>query len=138
MNRADFQLLAEARLKEAKALLDAACNEGAYYLAGYSVECAIKACIAKKTQQYDFPDKKIVSQIFTHNFMFLLRAAGLEGDLNKEIQSNPDFSDNWDVAKAWAEDSRYVPNMPAQRASDLYDAIADARTGVLTWLKRFW
>jgi HEPN domain-containing protein len=30
-------------------LLEAGLYAGAYYLAGYAVECALKACIAKKT-----------------------------------------------------------------------------------------
>jgi HEPN domain-containing protein len=40
MNRADFQKLAELRIREAKVLLDSKHYEGAYYLAGYAVECA--------------------------------------------------------------------------------------------------
>jgi HEPN domain-containing protein len=50
MNRADFHKLAEIRIKEARVLLDRKCYAGAYYLAGYAVECALKACIARKTQ----------------------------------------------------------------------------------------
>jgi HEPN domain-containing protein len=53
MNREDFQQLAESRLKEARALLTAELPDGAYYLAGYAIECALKACIAKRTQQHD-------------------------------------------------------------------------------------
>lgn len=40
MNRSDFQQLPEIRLRESQALLDASCFDGAYYLAGYAVECA--------------------------------------------------------------------------------------------------
>lgn len=47
MNRSDFQKLTELRLTEANALLGAKCYEGAYYLTGYAVECALKACIAQ-------------------------------------------------------------------------------------------
>ncbi len=57
MNRADFHKLTEIRMKEAKVLLDRKCYERAYYLAGYAVECALKACIAKRTLAYDFPPK---------------------------------------------------------------------------------
>src|SRR5205807_5441492 len=57
MNRADFHKLTEIRMREAKVLLDRKCDEGAYYLAGYAVECALKACIAKKTLAHDFPPK---------------------------------------------------------------------------------
>ena len=56
MNRQDFQALARVRLEEAKALRDAGRPAGAYYLAGYTVECALKACIAKRTREHDFPN----------------------------------------------------------------------------------
>jgi len=57
VNRTDLQLLAETRLDEAQALLIASRWSGAYYLVGYAVECAFKACIAKSTKQDDFPVK---------------------------------------------------------------------------------
>jgi HEPN domain-containing protein len=62
MDRGDFQRLAELRLKEAKALCAAGMYDGAYYLAGYAVECAIKACIAKRTKAEEFPPKPKVVQ----------------------------------------------------------------------------
>jgi hypothetical protein len=138
MNRGDFQTLAEKRLADAQALLRDGQFEGAYYLAGYAVECALKACIAKKTQLHDFPDKKVVNQVFTHNLASLLRISGLDGDLQKEGESNPEFSDNWEVVKDWSEESRYVATVPPQTVRDLYSAIGDSKSGVLTWLKKFW
>jgi HEPN domain-containing protein len=54
MTRWDLQKLAEDRLLDAEALLAAGRWSAAYYLAGYAVECAIKACIAKLVQEYDF------------------------------------------------------------------------------------
>jgi hypothetical protein len=57
MNRRDLQTLAKIRLKEAQALARLRLYDGAYYLAGYAVECALKACIARRTSRYDFPDK---------------------------------------------------------------------------------
>ncbi len=55
MNRIDLQQLARARLREAEALLNAGEWSGAYYLAGYAVECGLKACIAKLTGLARFP-----------------------------------------------------------------------------------
>ncbi len=55
MNRMEFQGLAEIRIREAEILLAAGAWDGAYYLAGYAVECALKACIAKKTVEHSFP-----------------------------------------------------------------------------------
>lgn len=48
ITRADFQRVAVMRIEEAQALLDAGKWDGAYYLAGYSIELALKACIIKK------------------------------------------------------------------------------------------
>ena len=59
VTRSEFQELAEQRLVEAKALLDQGQWDGAYYLAGYAVELALKACIIKTLMATDaFPDKE--------------------------------------------------------------------------------
>jgi HEPN domain-containing protein len=63
VKRKDLQALANARLRDAEILLKNRRFDGAYYLAGYAVECAIKACVAKKTQRYDFPDKDLAIQV---------------------------------------------------------------------------
>ncbi len=55
MNRADFKRLSNLRVREAKVLLDKGLFAGAYYLAGYAVECAMKARIAGQTRRHDFP-----------------------------------------------------------------------------------
>src|SRR5262249_10273775 len=56
MTRADLQQLSRLRRREARVLLDAGHSAGAYYLVGYAVECALKACIARSTRRYDFPE----------------------------------------------------------------------------------
>jgi HEPN domain-containing protein len=56
VNRTDFQKLSEIRVREAEVLFENGFYEGAYYLAGYAIECAFKACIAKQIREYDFPD----------------------------------------------------------------------------------
>lgn len=79
MTREDFQKLAILRLKEAKILYDNGCYAGAYYLAGYSIECALKACIAKETKKYQFPpDKSFVSKCYSHKFVDLLSSTSME------------------------------------------------------------
>ena len=68
MNRIDLQNLANVRLAEvASSLLLAGHPNGAYYLAGYSVECALKAVIASQTQLHDFPDKQRAIDSFVHD-----------------------------------------------------------------------
>jgi len=75
MTRATFQVLSETRRQEAVALLSADHYPGAYYLAGYSVECALKACVAKQVKRFDFPDKKLANAAFTHDLEQLVKVA---------------------------------------------------------------
>lgn len=55
LNRYDLQRLADLRAAEARLLLDNGYWSGAYYLAGYAVECGLKACIARRVREFDFP-----------------------------------------------------------------------------------
>jgi len=67
-NRRDFQRLARMRLGEARVLIRHRNFEGAYYLTGLAVECAVKACIAKNKKRHDFPpDQTTLRDIYTHN-----------------------------------------------------------------------
>ena len=91
MNRKDFQMIATKRHQEAKALLKTRNYSGAYYLCGYIVECALKACIAKQTRRYDFPDKKTAVDSYTHNMLQLVRLAYLEKDLDAQKKSDQVF-----------------------------------------------
>ena len=55
MNRAEFKKLALTPLDDARVLLKNRRYSAAFYLAGYAVECSLKACLAKKTRRFDFP-----------------------------------------------------------------------------------
>ena len=82
MNRREFRALARLRVADARALLRARRWDGAYYLAGYAIECALKACIARTFQRGDIPEPNRVRDIYTHNVRALLRLAELERDLD--------------------------------------------------------
>ncbi|MDT7780596.1 MAG: hypothetical protein QOC99_3108 [Acidobacteriota bacterium] len=139
MNRADFQKLSRMRLKEANILLDNKSYEGAYYLAGYAVECALKACIARKTKRYEFPPKRdVVDNYYKHNLELLIRMAGLELELKNESKSVAIFDSYWNTVKAWSEQARYETKIDQKRAQDLYVAVSDVPNGVLVWLKKYW
>jgi len=137
MNRSDFQHLARIRINEAKVLLDNGCDDGAYYLAGYAVECALKACIAKQTQRHDFPDKKQADDSHTPDLTKLIKVAKLEGKLNETTALNATFAENWRILRTWSETARYKTTTQ-QLAEKLYNAIVDRQDGVLSWLKKFW
>ncbi len=137
MNRDDFKQIARIRLMEANVLLKNGNFDGAYYLSGYAVECGLKACIAKKTKRYDFPDDKTVKSSYTHDIEQLVGVAGLKQDLRNELNKNNQFAINWAVVKDWDEVSRYERNND-RKALDLYSAIANKRNGVLKWVQRYW
>ena len=119
MNRQDLQRLSGARVRDAKALLAAGNHAGAYYLVGYSVECAIKAAIAKQTQRHDFPNKRIALDSWTHDFKQLMQTAGLWPSFEAAKRANPDLGLNWAVANDWSEESRYSLTVSQQQATDL-------------------
>jgi hypothetical protein len=135
VNRRDFQLLSAVRLKEAKALLKAGFPDGAYYLAGYSVECALKACIAKSTQRYDFPDKTRASESYTNNLTQLVKTAKLDATLTTLLNIDILFRDNWEAVKNWSEVARYQRSSGEMAAALIY-AIENRKHGVMAWLKQ--
>jgi HEPN domain-containing protein len=110
--------------------------DGAYYLAGYAVECALKACIAKGTRRYEFPDKKKVDSSHTHRLEDLIKIAGLDEALER-AGTDPDFRRNWDVVQSWSEQSRYRRHRP-ESAQELLRAVGDRRHGVISWTKLQW
>src|SRR4051812_17677734 len=83
VNRTDFQALADVRIDEAKVLLDQGMFDGAYYLAGYAVECALKSCIARLTIEHDFPPRN-TGDYYSHQVGKLVRTAGLTVQLNTD------------------------------------------------------
>jgi hypothetical protein len=136
MNRRDLQGLARTRLREASILLGSGQFSGAYYLAGYAVECGFKAVIAQQFQRHEFPDKKLVNDSHTHNLAVLLRLAGLQETLRDEALADPLLDVSWAVVKDWDETSRYRVTAAAE-ARDLVSSVRQ-RHGVLPWITRRW
>lgn len=137
MNRQDLQQLAEDRILDAQALLDAGRWSAAYYLAGYAVECALKACVAKMTREYDFPDIQRARSSYTHSLGNLVVVAKLNKEHQVQLARSAVFRDNWLNVKDWNEQSRYEQNSEG-KARILFQAIADPVDGVLPWIKLIW
>jgi len=137
VNRNDLRVLADLRLQETKSLLNKRLYDGAYYLTGYAVECGLKACIAKKTRRYDFPDLQIVKDSYIHDLKKLIRVSGLQKALAEEMERDGAFAVNWAIVKDWSEGSRYERH-DAAAAKSIYAAVTDGKHGVLKWLRRHW
>jgi HEPN domain-containing protein len=137
IKRSDLRGLALMRLKESQLLLKGGYWSGAYYLAGYAVECALKACIAKATERYEFPDKRRVDKSYTHKFEDLLGVAGLARQLGNAENPDTRLASNWALVKQWSPEARYELHSETD-ATALLEAVQNRKDGILSWLKKHW
>ena len=138
MNRSDLQRLAELRLRDAQLLFGAGAYEGSYYLAGYAIECALKACVAKQIREFDFPEKRLVERSYTHNLTQLLEVSEVKVRFDEAAAGDEALRLRWGIIKDWSEASRYTIGTTEKAAHDMLLAVGDGATGVLAWLKRHW
>lgn len=136
MNRKDLQELADTRLADALALLHAGRCDAAYYLAGYVVECALKACIAKQKREYDFPPKDAATA-WNHDLEKLLKRAGIADTFEQDRESDSELAVNWNVAKDWNADARYQ-SQGQKKAEEMLRAVSDQQHGVLRCIREYW
>jgi hypothetical protein len=134
MVRRDVQNLSVSRVREAKILAAAGCYDGAYYLGGVAVECALKSTIARATQRYEFPNLERTRRAYTHNLETLLYLAGLAAELDLAA---PYVRDAWTLAKGWNVEARYQIGREVVDVLEFLNAVA-GRQGVLPWLRRYW
>ena len=106
-------------------------------MAGYSVEFALKACIAKKIRKSGIPDKNFLYNFFQHDLRVLIKLAGLEGLRGKLEKINTDFAVNWGILKEWDSSSRYKVYTEIE-ATELYNSIISRKGGVLPWIRNYW
>jgi HEPN domain-containing protein len=142
VNRLELQQLARLRLRDSKALLAYGQWAGAYYLAGYAVECGLKSCILLyvETTGMIFKDRKYLDKLakcWTHDLTELLTLANLTSDFGMARQANPLLDGYWGVAKDWNEVSRYEQKTESE-ARELYEAITNVPNGVLPWIQKRW
>ena len=96
----------------------------------------MKACIARKTKQDEFPPKE-AARYYVHDLPKLLDIAGLGAAFTQEAGQDPALGENWAAVKDWTEETRYQ-RRERQQAEEILAAISDPRHGVLQWLKRNW
>lgn len=133
-----FKKLAYKRSAEAEVLFKNKKYSGAYYLAGYCIELALKAKYSKQTKRNSFPPvKDIYNILYSHNLNKLLEVSGLSTALANESKNNTVLGTHWGVIKDWSEDSRYQ-EIPKNEAESLLRAINDKSNGLLNWISKHW
>ena len=137
LSKKDLEALAQTRFDDAQLLLHAGRSSSAYYLAGYAVELALKACIAKLIQSEAIPDKALILATYTHELDKLLSTAELRPEFTVECNANTQLAANWAIVTKWNEASRYQV-WDAAAATSLIDAVGEPNNGVFQWLKKHW
>jgi len=138
LNRAALQQLADIRIIDARALFVTGHFSGAYYIGGYAIECAIKSTIASLVREFDFPDKRFATAVWTHRLVELMAHSPLVERFKTERNASTALQASWSLCIEWNEDVRYEKETSRQRASDFLDAIDHPTNGVLTWLRKNW
>lgn len=118
----DIVELAYKKLAEAECLLSNQMADGAFYLAGYSVELMIKARICKTLgipDFYNFGDEEkkklrneasITKPYKVHDLLQLITLSGLYAEFETAI-SDQDFYLHWSKVITWNEASRYYSGL---------------------------
>jgi len=102
---AELDRIAQARLEDAKALLQARRYDGAIYLCGYAVELALKARISRTLNWPEFPSTDSEFRHYrsfqTHDLDVLLHLSGQEDRVKQQHFAL------WNTVVVWKPDSRY-------------------------------
>lgn len=142
--------LAWERIEEAKILCDCGKINGAYYIAGYSVELMLKAamcCRIGAPNLFDEEDQKVNAidgigdvrrAVKTHNLNTLLFFSGLRTEFNSFLKNQPKpqavFSS---FLENWSESCRYKPigYIAKQDVEDLIYLLNNEQ-GILKWIEK--
>jgi hypothetical protein len=140
MTRAELQQLAMDRIDDANVLLASKRWSAAYYLAGYAVECGLKACIlAYLSANLDviFKQRDFSKNCWSHDLNKLMDLANLTGKWDAECKANGKFDNYWSTVKDWNETFRY--EQVKQIDSEAFvRAVSDPTDGVLQWITNHW
>ena len=137
MKRAEWKHRADDLAASAATLLYEKHYSTAFYLAGLSVECALKAKIASRFLASDIPDRRLVQAVYDHDLSKLLGHAQLSDLLDADGALKPRLKTNWNLVKTWSVEARYASWSPTQ-ADDMIRSVSERGTGVLSWIKRHW
>ena len=139
VDKQHLQKLAKMRLKDAQARLGRRRWSGAYYLSGYVVECALKACLLKHLGESGsiFGSPGYLRQLadcWTHDLVKLVNLAGLDADFGAARSANPVLGGYWGITKDWKETSRYDEKTETD-ARELFEAVSHKPDGVFLWIQ---
>jgi hypothetical protein len=146
----EIRKLAYQRLKEAEILYKNNMCDGAFYLAGYSVELMLKAKICDRLGIPNLFDEtntdansikgkgEIRKTLKTHNLFTLLIFSGLKIKFDNDKATNKELAKaNSLLFNAWDENARYKPcgHFVDKDVEKLINLLSGAN-GILTWIEQ--
>jgi HEPN domain-containing protein len=136
LSRQQLQAVATGKLDDAVLLLVHGRYSNASYLAGYAVEVALKAVIAKQFLPGVIPEKGLVNSIYTHDLRDCLdwRTFGAELKRKAARSRSPAIAS---IVSQWSEARRY-DIIEESRARELLEAVGEAQGGVFPWIILHW
>jgi hypothetical protein len=135
--QSEIERLADLRYEEACCLINNKLWDGAYYLAGYSIELLLKARICKNLRidnfyEFGLPVKKEFYRVFkNHNFRELIMLAGMYSDFVRLEIEDENLINHWSRLLEWSEASRYKMDKTEAEATNF---IISANT-IGLWIK---
>ncbi len=137
-NHKDFKILSDRYRASAESLLNAKLFDAAYYLAGYSVECLLKAIICKRLGPNEYPPPNVNSTHYTHLVKKLTETAGIEKDLEYEKERCSELRNSYMVLKDWDPKTLRYESSPLgeKKAINYIDEIKNKK-GFFKWLNKY-
>lgn len=124
-----FYRCAFQRYEEAQILLRAAKTTGAVYLAGYGIECILKALVLSVVSAGDRAETlRSFRGRAAHNYEWLRNQYRESGGAPFPLEINKHFT----IVNPWSTDLRYTPR--SVRAEDAEDFLESAEA-VIHWAK---
>ena len=149
-NPTEIRNLAKQRLSEAEILYQNGKYDGAFYLAGYSIELTLKAKICERLgipNLFDETDantnsikgiSEIRKTLKTHNLFTLLIFSGLKIKFDNDKATNIELAKaNSLLFNAWDENARYKPcgHMLDKDVEKLINLLSQSN-GILSWIEQ--
>lgn len=141
-NCSELKKIARARLRSAALLMRGKDWDGAAYMLGYVLECALKSAACKALRLEEYPERtrndKANAFFMTHNFDQLLIVSGMSDIFH--LQNEPQAFENWseftqnfqgDKWPAMRYDITHQAKFDEKRVIQLYGNLAAKPHGIL-------
>lgn len=145
-----IRAIATLRLAEARTLANNGQPEGAFYLAGYAVELALKARITERLEMpWLFDESSTASAdqftglgelrklLKSHNILLLLAVAGLKPAYDRRKTQDKSFVKYKSLLEGWNEGIRYqLPGTKSVGDAQSFLTFLTGPNGFLQWIEK--